>query len=212
MPQPTYDAETLRKVALLAARMQSEQERLAPGQHMTAEEMDRIGEEVGLSPALMRQALGYLQAEDEAKVKARRERKRQAILGLVACLLFAGAGTIAGYKWFVNTGVMSEGTGGRSLFNWPQINVYFQRPGEPTLDDVVADIPVTTPVPLHPMPPSVPGAAVATPGTGRSRSEGRGGHRAVSQVGADGGGRTGETRAAPRDARATDAKCSGRHA
>lgn len=169
MPQPTYDAETLRKVALLAARMQSEQERLAPGQEITVEEMERIGEEVGLSPALMRQALGYLQAEDAAKVKAQRERKRQAILGLVACVLFAGTGAILGYKWYVNSAVMREGTGGRPLFEWPQVNVYFQRQGEPTLDQVMeitpgADRPVVTaPRPLFPAPPghtSVPNSGV----------------------------------------------------
>ncbi len=140
MPGPTYDPDTLQKVAKLAARMQSEQEagRLAPGQHLTAEEMDRIGEEVGLSPALMRQALGYTLAEDAARVKARQDRKRQAILGTVACLLFSGAGVIAGYKWFTNTAVFRDATGGRPLLEWPQVNVYFQRKGEPTLEEVVA--------------------------------------------------------------------------
>jgi hypothetical protein len=143
MPEPTYDPETLRKVAQLAARMQSEQEArsLAAGQKLTAEEMERIGGEVGLSPALMRQALGYLQAQNDALAKAKVERKRQALLGLLACSLFLGAGAIAGYKWYVNSAALRQAAGDKPWFSWPQVSVYFHRSGEPTLEEVVESRP-----------------------------------------------------------------------
>src|SRR6478736_4998726 len=69
---------------------------------MTAEDMDRIGSEVGLDPALMRQALGHLLAQE----KARRFHIRQTILAIAACLLFLGAGAIWGFKLYWNAAVL----------------------------------------------------------------------------------------------------------
>lgn len=47
-----YDAETLRKVTALAQRLQSERQ-----DSLTAQEMEQIGEEVGIQPGVIREAL-----------------------------------------------------------------------------------------------------------------------------------------------------------
>jgi class 3 adenylate cyclase len=50
--EPRYDPGTVRKVAALAARLQSRQQ-----ETLTGQEMEAIGEEVGLEPSFIRQAL-----------------------------------------------------------------------------------------------------------------------------------------------------------
>jgi len=70
-----YDGDTLRKVTALAARLQHEQQ-----ETFTAEEIEAIGAEVGLQPALIRQALVRLDEErrpaEPRKVLARAEGRR----------------------------------------------------------------------------------------------------------------------------------------
>ena len=97
MPDPEYDAETLRRVTAIAAHLQSRRPLVptpAPDDHVTPEEMDRIGKEVGIDPTLMRQAFGAVLVERAA----RRHRQRQGILAVVAVCLFLGAGLIMGDK------------------------------------------------------------------------------------------------------------------
>jgi hypothetical protein len=53
--EPRYNAETVRKVASLAARLQSQQQ-----EGVTAQEMEAIAAEVGLESAFIRQALARL--------------------------------------------------------------------------------------------------------------------------------------------------------
>jgi hypothetical protein len=53
--EPRYDAEAVRKVAALAARLQGQQQ-----EGVTAQEMEAIGAEVGLESAFIRQALAHL--------------------------------------------------------------------------------------------------------------------------------------------------------
>src|SRR5687767_7712817 len=75
MSEPRYDAETVRKVAAVAARLQSEREARRFSyreEKLTADEMDQIGREVGLDPTLMRQALGYVTAQETAEAARRR--------------------------------------------------------------------------------------------------------------------------------------------
>lgn len=56
--EPRYDAETLRKVAALAQRLQSERQ-----ETLSAHEMEKIGAEVGLEPVFIRKALDRLTTE-----------------------------------------------------------------------------------------------------------------------------------------------------
>src|SRR5438128_1678247 len=106
MSEPLYDEEMLRRVALLAARLQLEREKqlLKPGQKLTAAEMDVIGEEMGLDPSLMRQALGFIEAREEAEDRAKQARKRQWVMAGVAVCLFVVAGGIFAYKWMTAGG------------------------------------------------------------------------------------------------------------
>jgi hypothetical protein len=53
--EPRYNAETVRQIAALAARLQSQQQ-----EGVTAQEMEAIGAEVGLESAFIRQALAHL--------------------------------------------------------------------------------------------------------------------------------------------------------
>lgn len=53
--EPRYNAETVRQVAALAARLQSQQP-----EGVTAQEMEAIGAEVGLESVFIRQALAHL--------------------------------------------------------------------------------------------------------------------------------------------------------
>lgn len=97
MSEPRYDAETLRKVAAHAARLQSEREARRSSHRerkFSAEDMDQIGREVGLDPALMRQALGHVTALETAK----RHAARQARLAIAACCAFLTAGLVFAYK------------------------------------------------------------------------------------------------------------------
>jgi hypothetical protein len=99
--EPQYDRETLRKVTAKAARLQSEQELRQSGAYretFTAAEMDQVGSEVGLDPALMRQALGHVTAEEAARRRAR----IQTCLAAFAALLFLGSGLTFGWKWHNN--------------------------------------------------------------------------------------------------------------
>lgn len=56
--EPRYDAETLRKVAALAQRLQSDRQ-----ETLSVHEMEKIGAEVGLKPVFIRKALGRLTTE-----------------------------------------------------------------------------------------------------------------------------------------------------
>jgi class 3 adenylate cyclase len=56
--EPRYDTQTLRKVAVLAERLQSRHQ-----DTMTAPEMEAIGAEIGLDPAFVRQALATVHEE-----------------------------------------------------------------------------------------------------------------------------------------------------
>lgn len=96
MSFPNLDAKTLGAVAAVATRLQAAREasRLAGrGGRVTAEEMETIGREVGLSPALMRQALGMVLAHEAAERKTRRQTRWA--LGAAAALLVSGLA--AGY-------------------------------------------------------------------------------------------------------------------
>ena len=76
MSFPNLDAKTLGAVAAVATRLQAARDasRLAGrGGRVTAEEMESIGREVGLSPELMRQALGMVLAREAAQRKTRRQ-------------------------------------------------------------------------------------------------------------------------------------------
>jgi hypothetical protein len=54
-PEPRYTSETLEKVVDLASRLQGEHQ-----ETLTAQDIEAIGEEVGLDPAFIRQALAQL--------------------------------------------------------------------------------------------------------------------------------------------------------
>lgn len=77
--EPRYDAETLRKVTALAARLQDE-----TAEKLSARDIEAIGAEVGLEPAYIQQALAQLAPEPAAPVSTRNLPSRTELGSLVA--------------------------------------------------------------------------------------------------------------------------------
>src|SRR5438105_3690762 len=71
--EPRYDAQTVRKVAALASRLQQQQSQHQ--EELTARELESVGAEVGLEPAFIQQALSQVDAQSQA---AGQERSRRA--------------------------------------------------------------------------------------------------------------------------------------
>src|SRR5437016_6221873 len=71
--ESTYDSQTLQKVIALASRMQQEQEE-TPGT-LTALQIEAMGAEVGLDPAIVQKALQQI-ATEESKMALRTARRK----------------------------------------------------------------------------------------------------------------------------------------
>jgi hypothetical protein len=113
--EPRYDAETLRKVTALAARLQSQKQ-----ETLTRGEMEAIGAEVGVDPTFVRQALQTVGAGQAKSIRqGAPTRQTLSIIATYICMPLVGVllYLFPGYQGYVMTAALLLTTGVGALWD-----------------------------------------------------------------------------------------------